>query len=213
MPPRSRPRARSRTSARAVRKTIGIELVLSLSSSSSATCQPSRPGIITSSRITSGSSLRAFSSPVGPSLASSTSIPSASRLTRQRRRIGASSSITSTRVMRPLLGGAVYTRSRRESFPLAEDRLRRERQREDEGGALALARADPDAAAHGGEQLLGDEEAEAGAPAREVAPARLSAVELRKDPRLLRLRDADPFVLHAHLHRVVPAARGHAHGS
>ena len=55
------------------------------------------PGIITSSRITSGLLLRAVSSPVGPSAASSTSIFSASRLTRHSSRIGASSSTTSTR--------------------------------------------------------------------------------------------------------------------
>src|SRR5215213_6929619 len=203
MPPRSRPRARSRASARAVRKTIGIEPVRSPSISSSATCQPSRPGIITSSSTTSGSSLRAFSSPVGPSLASSTSIPSASRLTRQRRRIGASSSITSTLVIGPLSTLAGYTRFGAGSLALAQDALRRQRQREREAGALALPRLEPDAAAHRLEQLLGDEQAEAGAAAREVATGVLGAVELREDPALLRLRDADALVVDPHLDGLV----------
>ena len=92
------PRARSRTSARAVRKTIGMSLVTGSSRSISATRQPSSPGIITSRRMTSGCWARARSSPPGPSPASLTRIPSASRLTRQRSRIGASSSMTSTRV-------------------------------------------------------------------------------------------------------------------
>src|SRR5918994_1388773 len=96
----SRPRARSRNSARAVRKMIGISVVRSSSSRASATPQPSSPGIITSSRITSGRSARAVSSPDGPSPASSTGIPSASRLTRQSSLIGASSSITRTVVIR-----------------------------------------------------------------------------------------------------------------
>src|SRR5207249_2819966 len=142
----------------AVRKTIGIELVRSSSSSSSATCQPSSPGIITSSRITSGSSLRAFSSPVGPSLASSTFIPSASRFTRHRRRIGASSSITSTVVIESPENTA-YTHSFR-SLALAQGRPARQRQREDEARALPFARAHPDPAPHRREQLLGDEEPE-----------------------------------------------------
>src|SRR4029079_8236716 len=211
-PPRSSPRARSRAWARGVRKTIGIALVRSPSISSSATCQPSSPGIITSSRITSGSSLRAISSPVGPSLASSTSIPSASRFTRQRRRIGGSSSITNTRVMRPRFRPA-YTRSQADSLALTQDRRRRKRQREHEARALALDRAHRDAALHGGQQLLGHEEPEAGATAREVATAALGSVELREDPRLLRLRNPNPLVLHAHLHRVVSAAGGDSDGA
>ena len=57
----SSPRARSRNSARAVRKMIGISAVRSSSSSASATSQPSSPGIITSRRITSGRCARAVS--------------------------------------------------------------------------------------------------------------------------------------------------------
>ena len=95
----SSPRARSRNSARAVRKMIGIPVVRSSFSNCSATRQPSSPGIITSSRITSGPSSRAFSTPDGPSAASMTAMPSASRLTRQSSRIGASSSITRTFVI------------------------------------------------------------------------------------------------------------------
>src|SRR5215218_7608890 len=213
MPPRSRPRARSRASARAVRKTIGIELVRSPSISSSATCQPSRPGIITSSRITSGSSLRAFSSPVGPSLASSTSIPSASRLTRQSRRIGASSSITSTRVIGPLFDSVAHTHSRSSSLALAQHGGSGQRQGERERRAPPFARVDPDAPAHGVEQLLGDEEAEPRAAAGEVPAAALGAIELGEDPRLLGLRDADPLVLDAHLDGVVAATRNDADGT
>src|SRR5690348_3441773 len=190
---------------------IGIVPVRSPSISSSATCQPSSPGIITSSRITSGSSLRAFSSPVGPSLASSTSIPSASRFTRQRSRIGGSSSITSTLVIRPLFPRR-YTRSWADSLALAEDRGR-ERQRERERRALAFDRAHPDPAVHRGQQLLRDEEAEAGAAAREIAPGALGPVELREDPALLRLRDADPLVLYLHLDRVVVPASGDPDGA
>src|SRR4051794_4993239 len=152
---------------------IGIEFVLLLSSSSSATCHPSRPGIITSSRITSGSSLRAFSSPVGPSLASSTSIPSASRFTRQSRRIGGSSSITNTRVICPLFRTPAYTRPESGSFLLAENGRVGDRQREDEARPLAFDRAHRDAPVHRGEQLLGDEEAEAGAAARQVSATAL----------------------------------------
>src|SRR5689334_23735220 len=178
---------------------IGIVPVRSPSISSSATCQPSRPGIITSRRITSGSSLRAFSSPVGPSLASSTSIPSASRFTRQRSRIGASSSITSTLVIGPALvvGALIYTRSACCSFALAQDRLPGKGQREQERRALARTGSNPDAAAHRREQLLGDEEAEVGPAATEVATRALGAVELREDPAQLGLGDADAFVLDA----------------
>src|SRR5215216_1862925 len=203
MPPRSRPRARSRSSARAVRNTIGIDDVRPSSSNSSATRHPSRPGIITSRRITSGLSDLAFSRPLGPSAASSTSIPSASRLTRQRRRIGASSSITSTLVTGPLSTLAGYTRFGAGSLALAQDALRRQRQREREAGALALPRLEPDAAAHRLEQLLRDEQAEAGAAAREVATGVLGAVELREDPALLRLRDADALVVDPHLDGLV----------
>ncbi len=77
-----------------------MSAVRSSSSKASATPQPSSPGIITSSRITSGLPSRAASSPDGPSPASITGIPSASRLTRQSSLIGASSSITSTVVIR-----------------------------------------------------------------------------------------------------------------
>src|ERR671936_460302 len=68
---------------------IGMPFVRSSFSNSSATRQPSRPGIITSSRITSGPSSRAFSTPEGPSAASITFMPSASRFTRHRSLIGA----------------------------------------------------------------------------------------------------------------------------
>src|SRR2546423_7277920 len=148
--------------------------------SSSATCQPSSPGIITSRRITSGSSLRAFSSPVGPSLASSTSIFSASRFTRQSSRIGASSSMTSTLVTSPPESCSIPARP--PFSPLAEHRLLRERQREHEARAQALARDHPDAAPHGGEQLLRDEKPQPAAAAREVAARRLGSVELGEDP-------------------------------
>ena len=115
------------------------------------TSQPSMPGIITSSRITSGVSRRAISSPVTPSSASCTTIPAASRLTRQRRRIGPSSSITSTRAAMPVLYPALALRSR-----LGEWQLEREAR------ASALGRVDPDATAHGQHEAARDEEPEPG---------------------------------------------------
>src|SRR5262249_34722286 len=200
----SRPRARSRNSARAVRKMTGISLVESSSSSCSATRQPSSAGIITSRRMTSGRSLRACSRPDGPSLASSTSMPSASRLTRQRSRIGASSSITSTRVTKPSpVACQLYPRS----F-LFDKWLRRRGHVEDELRALALLRPNGHVAAHRGDQPLCDEETEAGARAR-VAPA----IELPEDPLLLGLRNPDALVLDGHLDRVARGPRGDRHGS
>src|SRR5947209_458097 len=187
------PRSRSRSSARAVRKTIGIFSVRSSSRSSSATRQPSRPGIITSSRITSGISARAVSSPLGPSAASSTSIPSASRLTRQSSRIGASSSITRTRVLIVALSLSV-----RISHTLV-----RERQLECEARASAFFRVDPHPATHLAHEALGYEQAEA----RALRAACL--VELREDPLLLGGGNADALVLDRDLDRVVDHARGH----
>src|SRR4051794_7758938 len=188
---------------------IGIERVRSSPRSSSATCHPSSPGIITSRRITSGSSLRAFSRPVGPSPASSTSIFSASRLTRQRSRIGGSSSMTRTLIT--VMTSSAYTRS-----SLAHSRsLRLPGERQDKHEARSPLRAwtNPDPPTHRPEELLGDEEAEAGASAHEVASCRLCPVELAEDQRALRLGDADPLVVHAHLYPVVASPRGDGHGA
>ena len=69
----SRPCARSRSSARAVRNTIGISLVLV--GLQRLEDLPVHPAIITSRRITSGLSERASSTPTEPSSASMTSIP------------------------------------------------------------------------------------------------------------------------------------------
>src|SRR5581483_6235231 len=193
----SSPRARSRNSARAVRKMIGIPAVLSSSSSCSATRQPSRPGIITSRSTTSGACSRASARPLGPSAASSTSIPSASRLTRQSRRIGASSSITRTLVTELLYPGG------RGVSPGGG-------QLEGERRSLPFARLDPDPPAHRGDEPAGDEEPEPGTAAR--AAVRLAAaVELAEDLLLLGLRNADPVVGDAHLDRVVLALDAHRH--
>src|SRR5215203_7137256 len=187
MPPMSSPRARSRNSARAVRKMIGMWSVRASASRSSATRQPSSAGIITSSRITSGRSLRAISSPLGPSLASSTVMSSASRLTRQSSRIGGSSSMTRTRVFTSestcALTSALDTRA------LPSDARRRERQLEPEPRALALLGLDRDPAAHRRHQPLGDEKPETRAGRRLAR-----AVELAEDPLVLRARDADALV-------------------
>src|SRR6266516_4191917 len=196
----SSPRARSRNSARAVRKMIGIPLVRSSSSSCSATLQPSMPGIITSSRTTSGCSTAALSRPVGPSAASTTSIPSASRLTRQRRRIGASSSMTSTFVM-PVLAPL---------YPQRRALVARGGELERETRALALGRVHPDASAHRVDELLRDEETQPGAGSA-VARGRLGAVELPEDPLALGGGDAHAFVDHAHLDPVGVATRADSH--
>src|SRR5918911_1747068 len=197
----SRPRARSRNSARAVKKTIGIRLVCWSRRSSSATRQPSRRGIITSRRITSGSSVRACARPLGPSAASRTSMPSASRLTRQRSRIGASSSITSTFVI-SCPWRRRYTRRRKTSFHRARNADPRDRELEREGGALALHGLDGDPPAHRLDEALRDEEAEAGAARAAVSRRGLGSVELPEDPLLFAGRDPDPFVHHLELHLV-----------
>src|SRR5690348_8750559 len=198
----SSPLARSRNSARAVRKMIGISLVRPSSSSCSATFQPSRPGIITSSRITSGCCSRACSRPDGPSAASITAIRSASRFTRQRRRIGASSSITSTLVTAkptPVPGfHAVY--------PCAWVLCAAGGELEREAGALPLGRVDPDPPTHRRHQLLRDEEAEPRA-GDAVSRRRFGPVELPEDPLLLGGGDPDPLVDDPHLDRVVLPAR------
>ena len=87
-------------------------------------------------------------------------MPSASRLTRQSSRIGASSSITSTRV----IGAGAPTRSR--AIILAA-RGGPRGQLEREARALALVRVDPDPPAHRVDEPLRDEEAEPGAAACE----------------------------------------------
>src|SRR6266540_4672177 len=202
----SRPRARSRNSARAVRKMIGIFFVRSSSSRSSATRQPSSAGIITSSRITSGCSLRALSSPLWPSSASSTVIRSASRLTRQSSLIGASSSITSTRVTAPSPGA-----ERRASYPrpFLLNLRRSEWQLEREARPLPLLGLHRDPTAHRGDEPLRDEQPEAGSRGGVAA-----ALELEKDAFLLRLRDADALVRHDHLDAVrAVATSGDRHRS
>src|SRR3954452_17849143 len=186
----SSPRDRSRNSARAVRKMIGMSRVRSSSRSRSATCHPSSCGIITSRRITSGCSARAFSIPLGPSSASSTFMPSASRLTRQRRRIGASSSMTSTFVIarEPLVGPAfssgsgcagctgerLYTLVWRNSL-LHTAGVARQRQLEDEVCALSFGGLDPNLSSHRGDEAARDEEPESRAGTVRAACA---AVEL-----------------------------------
>src|SRR5919198_2561341 len=207
----SRPRARSRNSARAVRKTIGIRLVCWSRRSSSATRQPSSRGIITSRRITSGCSVRACSRPLGPSAASRTCMPSASRLTRHRSRIGASSSITSTFVIPPPWRRR-YTRPRKTSFHRARYANPRDRQLEGEGRALALHGLDGDPSAHRLDEALRDEEAEAGAPRAAVARRGLGSVELPEDPLLFAGRNPDPFIRHLELDLVGLAPRGDGHG-
>src|SRR5919198_3158673 len=205
------PRARSRNSARAVRKTIGMRLVAGSRGSSPATRQPSSLGIITSRRITAGRSLPAWSRPFGPSAASSTSVPSASRLTRHRSRIGASSSITRTFVIR-CPWRRRYTRSRRRSFHRARYGHARERELEREGGALALHGLDGDPPAHRLHETLRDEQAEAGAAARAAVSRRgLGAIELPEDSLLFGDGDPDPFVRDPELDLVGLAARHHRH--
>ena len=86
------------------------------------------------------------------------SIPSASRLTRQRSRIGASSSITRTRVRH----SARVIPPSSKLTPL----LRRDRQLEREPRPASFLRVDPDPAAHLSDEALRDEEAEARARAR-----------------------------------------------
>src|SRR5205807_6078802 len=189
-------------SARAVRKMIGIPVVRSSSSNCSATRQPSSPGIITSSRMTSGPSSRAFSTPDGPSAASITFIPSASRFTRQRRRIGASSSITRTFVIPAL----------RRVYPRRRSLLPRRRKLEGEARTFAFGGIDPDPSAHRGDELLRDEQPEAGAGGA-VARCGLGAVELAEDPLALCGRDAHPLVDDTHLDAVGAATRTDGHGS
>src|SRR3989440_4050851 len=208
----SRPRARSRNSARAVRKTIGMRLVAWSRRSSSATRQPSSRGIITSRRITSGPSVRAWSSPLGPSAASRTSMPSASRLTRHRSRIGASSSITRTFVI-SCPWRRRYTRRSETSLHRARYPHPRERQLEREGGPLAFRGVDGDPAAHRLHEALRDEEAEAGAACATVAGGGLGSVELPEDPLLFGGGDPDPFVRHLELDLVRLPPRGHRHGA
>src|ERR1700674_4910826 len=191
----SRPRARSRNSARAVRNTIGISEVPASSSSSSATCQPSSPGIITSSRIASGRPVFASSSPAGPFAASSTAIPSASRFTRQRSLIGASSSITSTVVMPSA-----------DVYPPRRMLVTGQRERKTEARALTLGGVDPDSPAHRRHESLRDEEPEPG-PAGAALCGRFGPVELPEDPLLLEARDPDALVDDADLDRVVAAPR------
>src|SRR4051794_13677147 len=221
----SSPRARSRNSARAVRKMIGMSRVRSSSRSRSATCHPSSCGIITSRRITSGCSARAFSIPLGPSSASSTFMPSASRLTRQRRRIGASSSMTSTfviareprvgpafssgSVVAGCTGGGLYTRLLRNSL-LHTAGVAGEWELEDEVRALSFGGLDPNLSSHRRDEAAGDEEPEAGAATVRAACA---TVELAEDPLPLRLRDADSLVGHTELDRVAAAARGDGDGA
>src|SRR5688500_13615876 len=198
----SSPRARARNSARAVRKMIGMSAVSLFSSSASATPQPSRPGIITSSRITSGMPEAAAASPDGPSLASSTDIPSASRLTRQSSRHGASSSMTRTLVM-----------NRRTVYPQLSCLTLRGAELEHEDRAATLVGVDPDAAAHGRDEALGEEEAQTGLPGADRPGGRVAAVELAEDPLLLGVRDPDPLVLDADLDGVLAPARGHGDGA
>src|SRR5215208_2148445 len=193
----SSPRARSRNSARAVRKMIGISAVRSSSSSASATPQPSSPGIITSRRITSGCSARAFSSPDGPSPASTTGIPSASRFTRQSSRIGASSSITSTVVIRLA------------SYPWVSCLTLSCTELEDERRALAFGRVDPDPAAHRRDEPLGEEEPQTRRAGPDGSHRRFATVELAEDPLLVRVRDPDALILDAHLDGVLAPARSH----
>src|SRR5207245_11560544 len=118
-----------------------------------------------------------------PFAASSTVIPSASRFTRQRRRIGASSSMTRTVVTVP---GGRYTRRPGCSRP-------GQRQREAEARPLPLGGVDPDASTHGGDAPLRDEEAEARAASAALGD-RLRPVELAEDSLLLQARDPDPLV-------------------
>src|SRR3990170_4065535 len=193
----SSPRARSRNSARAVRKMIGMSAVSLFSSSASATPQPSRPGIITSRRITSGMPEAAASSPEGPSLASSTDIPSASRLTRQSSRIGASSSMTRTFVM-----------NRRSVYPQQSCLTLRGAELEHERRAATLVGVDPDPPAHCRDEALREEEPQACLPRADRAGGRVAAVELAEDPLLLGVRDPDTLVLNADLDGVLAAARG-----
>src|SRR5918912_480912 len=195
----SRPRARSLNSARAVRKMIGMSLVVPSSSRRWATCHPSSPGIITSRRTTSGFSFRATSRPLGPSPASSTSIFSASRLTRQSSRIGGSSSMTKTRV---IAGSESVPHTRRAAESCGGGKL------EDEARSFSLGGRHPDPPAHRPNEPLGDEEPEARTAAL-VAVA--GAVELPKDPLLLGVGDPDALIDDAHFDLVAPAARRNCH--
>src|SRR6185295_19302313 len=116
---------------------------------------------------------------------------SASRFTRQRSLIGASSSMTRTRVTPPPgreRSGALYT------WPFLLNHDGRRRQFEREPRPPSFRGVDGDAAAHRQHELLRDEEAQARS-GRSVA----AAIELAEDPLLLGLRDSDSFVFDAEL--------------
>src|SRR5207244_13455979 len=88
----------------------------------------------------------------------------------------------------------------------------RDGQREAEARPLALGRVDPDTAAHGGDEPLGDEEPEPGTPSADLRD-RLGPIELAEDPLLLEARDPDPLVDDANLDRVGIPARRDGHGA
>src|SRR5581483_1346444 len=95
------PRMRSRSPLRAVSMSTGTSEVSCSASPLMlvSTCQPSRPGIITSRITRSGRSRRSTSRPSGPAAAVRTRCPSRSRLIRTMSRISASSSTTNTVAM------------------------------------------------------------------------------------------------------------------
>src|SRR5215204_4061348 len=161
------------------------------------------PGIITSRRITSGGSASAISRPTFPSSASLTSIPAASRFTLQRRRIGASSSITSTRAMTSVLYPPEALVTRLHGFG--------QRKLEGEARATALCRVDPDPAPHRPDEAAGDEQPEPGTAL--TSRRAVGAVELREDALPLVLRDPLALVDYTHLDPTGAAMRLDGDGS
>src|SRR5690242_13369318 len=112
-------------------------------------------------------------------------MPAASRFTRTRRRIGPSSSITSTRAAMPDLYPALALLSR-----LRQGKLERE------AGTAALSRIDPDPPAHGQDEAARDEQPE---PSPAVPAGAARVVELGEDSLAIGLGDAVALVDDANL--------------
>src|SRR5207248_2402598 len=75
------------------------------------------------------------------------------------------------------------------------------RQLQQEGRSLPLARLDPDVSAHSVHELAADVQTQPG-PAHPTRHLRIESIELLEDPGLLVRRDADAFVLDEEDHRL-----------